>query len=495
MTSLDRKARALATLLTEIVIGLGTSACSPPRPLPEPEPEAREPDAPVPERTAPDRPPQSHVEKRPERVAVGGPCEAGVREHRRVGPDMANMVHGLATKTPLDYVELVLFEGGGSATPLMASGTKCASAKDWRTCESEADHAALPPHRGFHEGCIPGFCAHALVVTSGDDVRVLAGPEEVAELLGPIDTPTEAMLLAFANGYWPGGEYYPTCAVLKGDAIKPTAGGGYQLKAKKVLSSCPMTDATVMIQVGAKGELKEMARLSVHKSNACAGRRPPRYRARPVVRPPGTDPVASYLIELAGLEAASIGAFEVLALEVEREGAPAGLVRACQRARRDEIRHARRAATLARRYGAARLGSRPSATRPRAEATRRSLAVLARENEIEGCEREAFGALSATYQAHHATDPAVAAFFRGIAEDETRHFALALELRAFYAARLSAAEQRRVARARTRALARLREGLASEVPERLATLAGVPRRDVALALLDRLRNLVEPPPA
>ena len=60
--------------------------------------------------------------------------------------------------------------------------------------------------------------------------------------------------------------------------------------------------------------------------------------------------------------------------------------------------------------------------RPRVEALpTRALGVVAIENAVEGCVRETFGALIASWQAEHARDPGIKRLMRSIARDETRH--------------------------------------------------------------------------
>src|SRR4029079_4274037 len=54
----------------------------------------------------------------------------------------------------------------------------------------------------------------------------------------------------------------------------------------------------------------------------------------------------------------------------------------------------------------------------------RPLAEVAIENAVEGCVRETFGAMMATYQAAHAEDAEIARIMRRVARDETRHAAL-----------------------------------------------------------------------
>ncbi|HEU5055518.1 MAG TPA: hypothetical protein VFU21_03310, partial [Kofleriaceae bacterium] len=90
----------------------------------------------------------------------------------------------------------------------------------------------------------------------------------------------------------------------------------------------------------------------------------------------------------------------------------------------------------------------------------RSIGAIAEENAAEGCVREAFGALVATWQAVHAADPVVAAASAMVAPDERRHARLARAVERFLAPRLGRADTRRVADARRAALADL------GVPER-----------------------------
>jgi hypothetical protein len=196
--------------------------------------------------------------------------------------------------------------------------------------------------------------------------------------------------------------------------------------------------------------------------------------------------MGAYLLDLACLEAASIGAFADLARQLAAHDAPPRIVRAALGARADEVRHARIAARHARRYGAVR-----STRRRRSAAVKhRSLAELAIENEIEGCVREAYGALVATYQARSARDPKLAAMFEAIAHDETRHFALALELRQHFRSRLSRRAWRAVEESRARAIAELERELTSPVDGRLTLLAGVPTPEVAVELLGQLDRVL-----
>src|SRR5205823_2406284 len=142
--------------------------------------------------------------------------------------------------------------------------------------------------------------------------------------------------------------------------------------------------------------------------------------------------LGEHFARVAHLEAASVHAFVRLGRELDAHGAPKRLLDAAARAARDEIRHARVTARIARRFGAS-----PPPARVRQLAVR-SLAAVAIENAVEGCVRETFGALVAKWQADHAGDAEVATAMERIARDESDHAALSWAIAGWSAARLDA---------------------------------------------------------
>ncbi|HEY2366339.1 MAG TPA: ferritin-like domain-containing protein [Polyangiaceae bacterium] len=148
------------------------------------------------------------------------------------------------------------------------------------------------------------------------------------------------------------------------------------------------------------------------------------------------------LARSAWLEAASVHAFRRLARELRAYGAPSELVHAARTAARDEIRHARAMRALATRYGA--IVPKVAVIEDGA----RDLEAIARENAVEGCVSETFGAVLGAFQAEHATDPDIAAALLSIAPDELRHAALAWAVAEWIEPRLSAEARARVERAR-----------------------------------------------
>jgi len=221
----------------------------------------------------------------------------------------------------------------------------------------------------------------------------------------------------------------------------------------------------------------EYHEVCVPKGVIC-GRRPEQFvRTRTTQDSP--RPLGDLLAEMASLEAASVTAFHVLARELEAHRAPRVLCRAAERAAGDEVRHARTMSRLALRHGGSPIAVRVRQTRGR------SLRRIAIENCVEGCVRETFGALVATWQAREARDPELRRAMQVIARDETRHAALAFRVAAWIDARLDSREKARIVDARKRAITALRRELAWDPPHELVTAAGVPTSKHALELLER----------
>ncbi len=210
----------------------------------------------------------------------------------------------------------------------------------------------------------------------------------------------------------------------------------------------------------------------------CLGRRPEGL-ASSAVAVRGTG-LGAHFAESARLEAASVHAFRHLRRELLSYGAPLRLVRAAERAARDEVRHARVAAAFARRHGWTPVAPEVE-TRPV-----RALEAIALENAVEGCAREAFGALVATWQAAVARDPEIRAAMASIARDETRHAALAFAVDAWLGGRLDSNARGRVDQARRDALAEL-AGASMDVPEGLRGALGLPSGVQARALAEGMQ--------
>ncbi len=209
------------------------------------------------------------------------------------------------------------------------------------------------------------------------------------------------------------------------------------------------------------------------------GRRPAGYRRG---RPCGPA-VGAYIAQQAELEAASVRAFADLHDDLIALGARRSLVRAAVSAAADEVRHARVCARLARRYGAA-----PD-LRAVGAAPRRTRAQLATDNLVEGCVRETYGAVLASYQARAARDPELRGAMGAIARDEAKHAALSWRIHGWLWPQLSSDERRAALAAAAGARGELADGAGEPVAE-LREVAGLPDAAAGRAMLAALDEVV-----
>src|SRR5690606_15044710 len=156
----------------------------------------------------------------------------------------------------------------------------------------------------------------------------------------------------------------------------------------------------VLVRVTSDGGTEILTRRVIREEGPCAeGRRP--TGLRPIARRKSGRPsgVGAYFARAAHLEAASVVAFDAMKRELASLGAPPRIVRAVERARADEVRHAKTTTRIARRFGAT-----PPPVQVKRPRNRRALAV-AIENAREGCVRETLGAAIALFRAERASDP------------------------------------------------------------------------------------------
>ena len=156
--------------------------------------------------------------------------------------------------------------------------------------------------------------------------------------------------------------------------------------------------------------------------------------------------LADHLDAMATMEAVSITAFDELAAQLDKLGAPAELLARCRSAARDEARHL---ALLEQ------LGGRGPTQLPAPAPAETSALTIALHNAVEGCVSETWAALLARHQSEHATDASTRRAFAVIAEDEARHAQLAWDLHAWLSGLLTPEEAAQVEAGRVAALAKL----------------------------------------
>lgn len=190
--------------------------------------------------------------------------------------------------------------------------------------------------------------------------------------------------------------------------------------------------------------------------------------------------LGAFFSRAAELEAASVHAFVELGKSLRAFGAPRELVASARRAARDEVRHARIMRRLAQQFG-----SHCAALHIARNSRQLSFEEFALDNAVEGCVRETYAALVASWQARRAQNPAFARVLAVIAEDETRHAALAWAIARWVHPRLARSRHERVRSALECAVLELRMR-ARNPPLELATALGLPGLDDQSKLLNAL---------
>jgi hypothetical protein len=272
--------------------------------------------------------------------------------------------------------------------------------------------------------------------------------------------------------------FRPGCYLSASDCLKVCGDGGF-FDCVYTSPSCglTLTDSGYEWQMAEAGPYTIGCGTCPNVGRRPAGLQRPRNKS-------AASALGYYFARASHLEAASVHAFERLYRELRGHRAPRNLLRAAERSARDEVRHAHMTARLARQYG-----SDPPVARVRRQGAR-SLERMARENVVEGCVRETFGALVATWQADHAADRRVRACMTRIATDETRHAALAWAVAQWAEPLLDRGARDRVKRAQRSAIAKLQRDIATPTTAELVREAGLPDPLTAGRLLEGMLQSV-----
>ena len=402
-------------------------------------------------------------------------------------PPIPDLASDLKPATAVDYVEIrrqvVGFGDGGVSSESISmesdEGTPCATATNENVCLDALAVARRNTTTGWkpeYGGGLVEPYARYLVYTRGDEVGTVLTAQDLARFVAPVDTLGEALLLGDANQRRELRCEKPT----EYDVPVPTPGwrknadGSFEVVT--VSSDCGSDLTRERYRVDATGEVTLVARAyALVDGGGVCGRRPDGLVDLACAR----ADVGAYFAEVTWLEAAAVVAFRRVESDLVALGAPTELIVAAQRAQADEIRHAREASALARRFGGV---ERPLEVAPPVE---RDAFAIALENAVEGCVRETYGALAAAYQAKRAEDPAIRAFFARIAPDEANHAALSHDIAAWLEPQLTTEERAHIATAKDAALAELR---ATTEASPYAKLAGLPGAEHVRLLVDGMQR-------
>lgn len=192
--------------------------------------------------------------------------------------------------------------------------------------------------------------------------------------------------------------------------------------------------------------------------------------------------VGDYFAQMAYLEEAAVTAFQYLTQELEAYNAPERLITMAKEAVQEEVEHAEMVRALSERYGAEPL---PVEVEP---FQLRSLHEIALDNISEGCVRETYGALQATYQSEHAEDPAVRAVTHRIVFEESRHAMLSWEIAEWLHPQLTPEQQEECRQTMLNTIDELEGAVSQEPPPTLARVAGLPPASEATRMFKTLKD-------
>jgi hypothetical protein len=409
----------------------------------------------------------------------GGTQDSGVD---RTGFDLTlcegstyNPVSGVTETSQVDYLEQRIEQYNytdamlAPLTVLAKDGTACATATMKPVCTDKL--GSMRTQAGWMTGDTGGPAQiqqwEYLAYTRGDEVSSITTPEAVKTFVAPIDTVKDAALVLTAIGHR---------IVCDGRPNGRKTASGFEIITQSGYTCGGPGISENIVSVSTSGATAVLHSVIIKPADMmCAIGRRPEGLAKAMS---GGEGIGAFFATAAHLEAASVVAFERLAEELRAHGAPDDLVRDALRAAKDEVRHARATKNVAERHGAkvedVCVDERPI----------RDLFAIAIENAVEGCVRETFGALVATYQAKKARDPMIARLMKQIAKDETRHADLAWRVAAWAQSLLDEEQRAYVVSMRTRAAAELRAALEIEPEAELMTAAGMPNAHDACALFD-----------
>lgn len=358
-------------------------------------------------------------------------------------------------------------------TTLPALGVPCGTATDRPSCEEKISAALAARGTSAWGVVVAGNCGGCAAVTvrdfgvqtKGDAVTAIATLDALIAAAAPIESLQEAMTVLTLRGY-------------RVDCDTNNARQeGADFVFRYIARRCDGEAKESLIKVSRLGEVSTLSeRVLVPGQNNCIeGRRPAGLAATGVA---WLSSVEACFAEIAHMEAAAVIAFTTLAHDLERHRAPRHLLARIERARLDEVVHARHTEALARRFGRS-----PEVPHVAPRDKEPSLFDLALDNAVEGCVRETYGALVAAFQGQRAAEPEVRAIFQRIAEEESDHAELSFALDAWYQSQLSVAERAAIQAAKDKALDDLALECMHEPHPDVVRIAGIPTSEEATRLL------------
>jgi hypothetical protein len=161
--------------------------------------------------------------------------------------DMLLRATDLRLSREVDYLAIVELRAGERLV-LGERGTVCSGASDQATCHKAVSTLEAELPRPEKKVCLAQICTGLVYVltTQGDVASVARGVDEVRTMLGPIDSPREAWLLAQVAL----GATTHACGDAELSAYRPLATGGYELRERAFTQRCrPVEKSEIVYRV------------------------------------------------------------------------------------------------------------------------------------------------------------------------------------------------------------------------------------------------------
>ena len=169
----------------------------------------------------------------------------------------------LTTNIAYDYYELLYsFDTPGNEELIVSEGSLCVNASNTNACIESFNNLETP--FGFAGSCLPSYCFLYIKLQQGDNNTILNTPEQLLTFLGTIDTRSEAILWANANGY------FHSLDIKEIGAIKATD-DHFELLVSELVSGClPYQSDQVHLRIDADGKISELDRaVYSYAKNSC----------------------------------------------------------------------------------------------------------------------------------------------------------------------------------------------------------------------------------
>lgn len=162
---------------------------------------------------------------------------------------------GIRPAVPVDAILLRQRNLSGPPLTLSSSGSECATATDISACETALATVSTSP--GFHP-CVKSSCGRSIATTTRDAVKSYTDSKSLTAFLGPIDTPMDAVLFVYAQGY------NISCTDKSVGSVRAALNGdGYEVLASLPAPSCQAPTVTgYQLRVTSRGGLTFLSRWS-----------------------------------------------------------------------------------------------------------------------------------------------------------------------------------------------------------------------------------------